>query len=378
MLGAIILASLSVGVALAQSEETTVPFCGSLSESQCSALEATAEIMAGLTSGTSENQFKIYATGALLGDQELSLVLTSDNSFVIDAKTLERLNALSAMPPEELAADPAALTEAAMLPLSIDRDQTISLAFSPEMVAHFADTLQVTLPNPLAFHLRVVNGVIYIRLADFGFLGTLPDWTPEWLGIETRAILSATVTSGVANSTIDAASVQSALVPPGAALEGSIVYHVPAEQLAAYDDFMNLTALGVIQQNDEPAQLYYLTWDLARYLGGPLFAARMGQPFPSPQSRMWGSLGTLLLEGLTTDMKQTVGVANSYVHSVDTEAAWAIGLPGGQLMADRPVLGFSMTMQNSDLNTLRRILPPRGAFVPPINLLFALMGLFQN
>lgn len=378
-IGAILLLCLWGGVASAQSDEPRAPFCGSLPESECASLDLSSTTMAGLTSGTSINQVKLYVTGAALGDQEVSVVLTSDRSFIIDPHTLSRLNTLSAMPPDQFAADPNAMAEAARIPFDIDVSQVITLAISPELVTRLTDATHINFPNTISFHTRTVNGVIYIRLADFTIFTQQPDWLPEWLGIQTRVIVSNTVRSSIADSTIDPAAIQQALVPPGEALAGSIIYHVPADQMALYQDFMRLVALGVSQQDGELVQVYDLTWDLPRYFGGPLFAERTGQPdFPNAQSRLYGSLATILLDGVTANMRQAVGASNSYVYLVDTNATWAIGLPGGQLISDRPTIGVVYSMHNSNLNQLQSIAAPAEALVPPINFVLAIVNLLRN
>jgi len=374
-LGAILLLCLSVSVVFAQSDEPTVPFCGDLSESECAAIDASSAQMAALTSGTSVNQFKLYGTGGALGDREVSLILTSDNTFVIDQQTLERLNTLKAMPPDEFAADPNAIAEAALMPLDIDTAQAVTLTVSPELATSLSATFHMSVPNTLSFHTRIVNGVIYVRLADFAIFAGKPEWMPEWIGVEARTFLSNTVSTSIANSTINAADIQHALMPPGAALEGTIIYHVPAEDIAAYQDFMKLVALGAGEQNGEAVKVYYLTWDLPRYFGGALFAERMGQEsYPSAESRLYGSLATILLDGLTTNMRQAIGISDSYVHSADTNVTWAVGIPGGPPIADRPTIGFSLSMHNSNLNQVKQILPPAGAIVLPINLLLGMMS----
>jgi hypothetical protein len=74
-------------------------------------------------------------------------------------------------------------------------------------------------------------------------------------------------------------------------------------------------------------------------------------------------------------MRQAVGVSDSYVYSVDTNVTWAIGMPGGQLLSDRPTVGLAVSMHNSNLNQIESIPAPAGAFVPPINFVLAIVNL---
>jgi hypothetical protein len=253
------------------------------------------------------------------------------------------------------------------------------VAFSPELMDSLATNFNLNIPNSLSFHTRFVNNVLYIRLADFYIFGTQPNWVPEWLGIETRVLVSNTVLSAVESPDFSVESAQNRLTPPGAALVGSIIYHVPPEQLNYYADFMTLSSRGTTTQDGELVDTYRLTWDIARYLGGPLFAQQTGAAeFPSATSRLYGSMGTILLDGLSTYMDQSVGAQNFFVYSVDTEIRWALGIPGGPPLAERPTIGVSSTMVNSDLNAINAIPAPEGAVVLPIDAILAVANLLQR
>lgn len=360
-------------------ESTKVPFCGELSEAECATLDAATDNMSGLTSGTGINQFKVYVENLPISEQELSVSVSTAYTFAITPEALTRLLLLNEMPLEELKADASTLGEAIRLPMLIDRDQVLTVEFSPEFVTYLGNALNTTIPSSLSFHLRVVNQVVYIRLADYSFLGLQSDRTPEWIGIQTRFLISNSIASALANPDLDVAAIQQQLVPPGAALANSIVYHVPAEQLAAYADFMQLNSRGLFDHNGELVSTYQLTWNIPRYVGGPLFAEQVGtHEFPSSTSRLYASTATLIFDGLTTQMNQSVGVEEPYIHSSDTEVRWAIGLPGGPPLAERTTIGFSRTIQNSNLNSVETIAIPQDVFVVPIDVIIAVSNLFRR
>lgn len=379
-LHALLLFFLFASISFAQDlESNKVPFCGELSEIECTTLDAASDNMAGLTSGTSVNEIKAYMANVPISEQELSVSLSTAYTFVVTPEVLTRLLLLSEMPLEELQADPNALGEAIRLPMTIDREQVISVAFSPELMAYLAKTLNTSIPSTLSFHLRVVNQVVYIRLADYSFLGLQPDWTPEWLGIQTRFLMSNTIASSLENPELDVAAIQKQLVAPGTAFANSIVYHIPAEQLAAYTDFLQLTSRGLYDRDGELVSTYRLTWNIPRYVGGPLFAEQLGtHEFPSATSRLYASTATLIFDGLDTHMNQSIGVEDNYVHSVETEVRWAIGLPGGPPMSERTTVGVSRTMQNSNLNSVEAIAIPKDVFVVPIDVIIATSNLFRR
>ncbi|MCC6455985.1 MAG: hypothetical protein IT328_13615 [Caldilineaceae bacterium] len=382
-LGALLWVCLSAGVAQAQSEEgANVPFCGELSEAECVTLAATSEVMAGLTSGTSEHLIEVYFTGGALGEHKLSLSISSESTFVAEEKTLTRMAELRSMTPEALMASPAAATEAMLLPLSIDVAETNTVAFSPELLAMLSERFGAKLPATFSYHSSIVNDVMYIRPADFAVFGAQPAWMPEWLGIRMIGIISETMASTVTSPDFDVTDAQSELEAPGAAFSSGVVYHVPPEQVAAYADFMHLTSVGSRALDGQLVNVYSLTWDVPRYVGGPLFAQQMGLLSANgelgPASRLLGILGTVLLDGLHAETTQSVGVEDSYLYAVETRAEWALGLPGGGPVAERPVIGYSSSTINRDLNAVTSIPAPTGAMVLPLDQLLNMIKLLQQ
>jgi hypothetical protein len=358
--------------ALAQSDEATVPYCGELAAEECAALEATTERMAGLTSGTSENQVRVYFTGGPLRDREVSLELSTASSFVMEPETLARLQALKTMTPEALHEDLAAAADLELLPLAIDIDQTTTVAFSPELVTLLSERLGADIPATLAFHTRIIDNVLYVRLADYAVFGTQPAWVPEWVGIQLTAMLSGTITSAVAEPEFDVLKAQAELVAPGMAMAPSVVYDIPAEQVAAYTDFMHLSALGITEMEGVPVNTYRLTWNIPRYVGGPLFAQQVGlatEEAPSPASLVLGMLASVLFHGLQAEVLQVVGVEDAYLYQVVTRVEWQIAIAGGPALAESPTIGFISSTTNRELNQVASIPVPEDAVVPPLNLL---------
>jgi hypothetical protein len=375
------LVCLSSATALAQSEELTVPFCGELAAAECAALDGTAEIMAGLTSGTIENRIEIYLTGGPLRDQDLSLQFSTVRTFVIEPKTLARLLELKAMTPEVFQTAPGAASELLLLPLSIDMDQTTTVAFSPGLLTLLAAGIDANIPATLAFHTRMIDKVLYVRLADYAVFGTQPAWVPEWVGIELTSMRSYTAASEVADPEFSVRDAQAELVVPSMALAASVVYDVPPEQIDAYSDFMHLTSLGTSQLDGQAVNTYRLTWDIPRYLGGPIFAQQVGLPggqsHPNPTSLILGMLASVLLHGLEAEVTQVVGVENSYLYQVETRVEWEIAVAGGLALAESPTVGFTSMRINRDLNAVQSISVPEGAVVPPLNLLLLIFRLMN-
>lgn len=376
--GVLLLMCLSVGVASAQSDEPeTVPFCGDLTERDCAALEASADAMAGLTSGSSVNEVEVYFAGGAPSERRLALRVTVASSFVTDEATLARMAELRALTPEEFQADAQAITDTVLLPLSIDRSQAISVSLSPDLSAMLAASLNRDLSSGLTFNARIINNVLYLRLADYAAFGLNPERVPEWIGVEMLAFVPNAIADAAAGADFDVAEAQASLDAPGAGMASSVVYRIPPEQVAWYADFMALNLLGGTVADGQPANRYLLAWDIPRYLGGPLFAQQTAsgeeEGFPSSRSRVMGSAANVLLDGLSATTVQTVGAGAPYLYGVETRAEWAVGLPGGGLLAERPTLGVTATTTNRDLNAVAAIPVPEEALTPPLSMIMQLI-----
>ena len=90
------------------------------------------------------------------------------------------------------------------------------------------------------------------------------------------------------------------------------------------------------------------------------------------------AVGPILLDGLQVQMLQSTDIRDPYVYGVETELKWAMGLPGGPLLAERPTIGISYTMRNYDLNAVESIPVPAGALVRPLDTILAFISLLQN
>jgi hypothetical protein len=376
--GALLLMCLSVGVASAQAEEpVTVPFCGDLTEHDCAALGASAEAMAGLTSGSSVNEFEVYYAAGAPSTDRLAVRVIVANEFVTDAETLARMAELKAMTPAEFRADAQVITDTVLLPLSIDRAQAITVSLSPDLSALIAERFEREPPTDLTFHTRVIDNVLYLRLADYAAFGLNPERVPEWIGVELAAFMPNVLADAVEDPDLNVEELQTSLAAPGAGMASSVVYRIPPTQTAWYNDFMLLTVLGDTVADGQAAQRYLLQWDIPRYLGGPLFAEMTGSAadggYPNAQSRLMGSLGTVVLDGLSARTLQTVGRAAPYVYDVETRVEWALGLPGGGLMAERPTIGVVATTANRNLNAVEAIPVPDEALTPPLSVIMQLI-----
>jgi hypothetical protein len=381
--GALLLVCLSVGVASAQGEELgTVPFCGELSERDCAALAASSGAMAGLTSGSSVNDIEVSFTGGAPNHAGFWLRFSMDNTFVMEPETLARMEEIKTMMPEELEADTAALTEALLLPLAIDHARAVTLTFSPELGELLSGRLNRNIPSEISFNVRTINNVLYVRLADLEVFGLDPQRWPEWLGVDLMAFMPRSIARTTADPDFSAAEAQAALTPPGARLTNSVVYYIPPEQAAWYADFIQLVSLGAGAVDGQPANRIYLSWDIPRYLGGPLFAQRRGaldeSGHPSASSLTLGMVSNTLLDGLRATAIQTVGAGVPYLYDVSTEAEWAFGIPGGQLLADRPTLAIKVTTANRNLNAVEAIPVPDEALELPVNFIMQMIGLMQR
>jgi hypothetical protein len=168
------------------------------------------------------------------------------------------------------------------------------------------------------------------------------------------------------------AAAQAQLAAPGVAMAPNMIYNLPVAQVPAYADFMQLTSVGITDLEGVPVNTYRLTWDIPRYIGGPLFAEQAGfaaEGHPNATSLLFGSLASVLLHGLQTEATQVVGVDDGFLYRAETRVEWQLTVAGGPSLAESTIIGFSTSTINRQLNQVQFIPVPQGAFVPPLNLM---------
>lgn len=357
--------------ALAQEPPATdVVFCGELEPDDCVRLAASPAAMAGLVSGESLSILEFtFTSGEVATSGPMSVSIGIEGAFVAPPATIARMEELAALGQDAVMADPALVSEAMTLPLTIDTAQTVRVSLSPSLADALGVGLPVTLPPTLSFQTRFVDGVAYVRAADFA--GFWPQATRfgEWIGIDLRFLVPGMLAQRAAAGEITAEQVADALVTPGAELPGAYIIRIPPSQEAAYARFVEIIALRDTVVDGKAAAVYRIRWDLPAYLASPvaaehIYTASNGQVNIAPFASLILMAATPLLQNVENEVVQQIGIAEPFLFQRDTSFGWALG--------DLRVQVRNLSA-NRSLNTLNAIPAPEEAFVPPIGLIWGLI-----
>ena len=347
-----------------------VVYCGELDADDCARLAASPAAMAGLTSGASANLVEVTVYPASMGATgPISASVGLDGAFVAPPATIERMAELTAMGEAAIMADPALVSEALTLPLTIDTAQTVRISLSPSLADTLGAQFRGQLPATLSFETRFVDGVVYVHMADFA--GFWPQATRfgEWIGIDVMFIVPDSLAQRGAAGQVTPDEVAEALTPPGAELPGAYIISVPQGQEEAYANFVEIVALRDTIVDGHAAAVYRIRWDLPAYLASPVVAERVytasdGQVNLAPFAPLILMAATGLLQNLDNQVVQQIGLDDPYLYERDTAAGWSLGN-----------LRFEVRnlSANRSLNVLEAIPAPENAFVPPLGLIWGLI-----
>ena len=370
---------LSTTVALAQdAEEAEIVYCGDLSEADCALLNASQAALWGLTSGESARVVSVYVGGfPQLASEEPTLAFSNRSMFVTDAATIDQMLALQDVDLEELAEDPDALVEVMLLPLTIDSASTTTVALSPELAAFLSEAIGSDLPGEFTYQTRLIDGVVYINLADFTGLIPQADSLGEWLGIDLMAFMPQVTEKSVAEGEVDFGDVADGLLTPGQAMmiQPYVVMIEPGQE-EVFSDFLEILPLRDAVIDGQVTAVYRMKMDVPGYVSSPAFTERFAGGASRQEGEGFDIAGTImqiassiLASNAEAMVLQGLGYEDAYLYAEDMQMGWALA-------------GKSIDVQvqsgNANMNSIEAIPVPSDAFVPPIRLIMGLIETFAG
>lgn len=380
LLAALFLVTLSAGLAQAQEEEDgRIIFCGRLAPEDCDLLSVAQDAMTPLASGEASNVVEISIGGAdSSAPRAASLRLTNLSTFVTTPDTIARMQELGAMDPAELVADPALVAESMMLPLQVDTAQNGIIEFSPELADMVEARIGINLPNELEYNTRMVDGVFYVRVADFAALVPQITMFGDWIGIEMDAIMplvldSATEKAAAGEAPADGEDLAKGLETPGSAMTSAYVVMIEPGQEEAFSQFLELVTLRDTTIDGQEAAIYGMKLDVPRYFVSPVFAERVNsllvQGGSGESDSIWvpiiGMGAALIFRGADAEVVQSVDLNDAYTYDMDMAIGWTVGDIN---------LSVDISAENRSLDSVPAIPAPEDAFVPPLRLIIPLLG----
>jgi hypothetical protein len=278
MLGLLIVLALLLGTfgsAFAQ-DEMPEPFCGNLSEEDCTLLRDAQAAMMDVSSYTASANYDVMLTGIPgLPADEVTVNVDVNGAFVMD-------DAAMAAAQMFVGKDQQAITEALAedaqplgdLISGWDVNGTITYDMTPELAEVLSAQAGVAMPSSASVGLILVDGVLYADLSDFAALGA-----PEgWLGIPVGELLQAQIDAGAFADA--AAQMDAASLDPTTATALGLQNMLMNPQ--AFEQFM------IIERGEDEggAVAFNTRMDVAGFVASPQFAdilvATWPKPVPSP------------------------------------------------------------------------------------------------
>ena len=370
---------LTTMAALAQEAEEVV-FCGDLSEADCALLNAAQTAQWGLTSGETAKAVSVYTSGfPRLASEGPALTFNNRSMFVADGATIDKMLSLQEEDLEQMVEDPQLLAEAMLLPFAIDSASTSTVALAPEVLALLSQALGRELPAELTYETRLIDGVVYVNLADLAVLIPQADSLGEWIGIDLMAFMPQIVENNIAEGEVDLDDVAKGILTPGQAMlvQPYLVMIEPGQE-QMFGEFLEILPLRDVAIDGEIAAVYRMKMDVPGYVASPAFQARFGSgeagiPEYSSGVDFTGILMRIVSSVLASNAEamviQGIGYDDAYVHAQDMQMGW--GLAGRNI-------NVQIQSGNANLNNIEAIPVPANAFVPPIRLIMGLIETFQG
>jgi hypothetical protein len=386
MLGLLVVLALllgTFGTAFAQ-DEMPAPFCGNLSEEDCTILQDAQAAMMEVSSYKATGTYDASLTGIPgLPADEVNVNVTVDGAFSMDDAAMAAAQGLVGKTQEEITQ---ALAEDAQ-PLADlingwDVDGTISFDMTSELANAFSSQVGVAVSASGSVGVILVDGVLYVDLSDFASLGA-----PEgWLGIPASELLQAQIDAGVfaqAAAQLDPANLD-------AATATSLGLTSLLTNPQAFEQFMSIE-----KSESDGSSVFTSSVDVSGFVASPEFAsivmaladagvfAETGLTTADIEANlpMVGMMAPMVFADLVVESSTTIDADNQVTNS-SSEFSWDLagllqmaamsGALPPELNTGAPMaISFTTSVDNSDFNVEQTIEAPADATMIPAEAFYA-------
>ena len=386
MLGLLVVLALLLGTfGTAFAQEAPAPFCGNLSEEDCTVLKDAQAAMMEVSSYKSSASYKANLTGIPgLPADPIDVNVGVDGAFVMDESAMAAAQGLVGMDQQAIMA---ALAEDAQPLADLIKGWGVDATINVDMTPALADVLsaQAGLPIPATASVGLIlaDGVLYADLSAFKDLGA-----PEgWIGIPVGELLQAQVDAGVFKEA--AAQMDPANLDPATAASLGLSSMLMNPQ--AFEQFMSVEK----SEGADGASVFTTSVDVASLVASPEFAdmvkgladsgafAESGLTAADIEANlpMLGMMAPMIFADLVISNATTID-ADSHVTNSSSEFSWDLSgllqmaamsgqLPAG-MDASTPVsVSFTTSVDNSDFDAEQTIEAPADAMVLPAESFYA-------
>jgi hypothetical protein len=389
MLGLLVVLALllgTFGTAFAQ-DEMPAPFCGDLSEEDCTLLQDAQAAMMEVSSYNSSATYDISVAGIPgLPADNININLMMDGSFAMDEAAMAA--AMQLMGKDQQAVM-TALGEDASALADLINGWNVDATINYEMTSELADLLGVqsgvTIPASASVGVIMADGVLYLDLSAFSALGA-----PEgWIGIPAGELVQAQIDAGVFEQA--AAQMDPANLDPSTAASLGLANMLTGNQ-QQFEQFMTIER----SEGDNGEAVFTSSVDVAGFVASPEFAglitsladagafAESGLTSADIEANlpMIGMMAPMIFADLVVSNSISIDPETNYVTNTSSEFSWDLaGLlqmaaMGGALPpeidASAPMsFSFTTSIDNSDFNAEQTIEAPADAMMIPAEAFYA-------
>jgi len=384
----------STGAALAQSGSE--PFCGELSDADCTILADSQKAMMDVESLTTGGEITLKVAGIPNAPvEELAFNIAHDTVIELDPAVMKGLTEMQAQLATAKPADLQGLMQdytdlvvKLYSTLGLDLNLTVTL---PQEIADLLTEQaggSVKVPTEIKVKARMVDGYLYVNLDD------LAESIPElqefkgWFGADVASFI---------RKALDQANLQQASSASGAELQAGLGAgtFLSSEQFRTMiDQYVAVERQEDSEVGDQKVAVFGTTFDFGGFVASEAFQDmlkgqldlinKVGEQQISPQELDEGLLalkflGPSLFQSLKFEIVKNVGVEDNYIYRSETHFNWdlktimgfvAMAQGGGKsptMPKTAPVINFDVQTDYNDFNAAPTIEKPEDAIIIPLD-----------
>ncbi len=364
LLCAFLLTSSLVAPVLAQDSPFVPPvICGDLDADDCSLMQASSAAMQEVTSYAFDTEYNVLVTGLPDMDVErVDISILANGMLQIDPDVVAAMQEVA----EVTMSGDADATAAAMAELpavvldfysGIGFDGEISIIMPEDLAALLSEDSEVPMPAELSLTFRIVDGMFYMRIADFKeFAPDLEEIPADWIGFDLVGLMEQSMAQGDSGE-FDVESMTSGMVGTGLAYQ----------LIGAMEPFVTVERLDDVELDGQSGAVFHSSVDMVEFFSSDAFAAfvrdsaaAIGADDAETTAQldegltMAGFLAPMIFGGMEIDNEITIGVDDFYLYGQDFLFRWDLSqLLGFAAMSDPsiaeaigdadPVIEFTLT-----------------------------------
>jgi hypothetical protein len=372
------------------------PFCGQLSEEDCSVLTSSQEAMLEVGSGVYNSEINFMLAGIPgLPVEEVSFTVTQDATYALDPELTAQLAEMQTMGPEEMAENMEAMVDLLLeVYASLAYDGEMNLTMTEEVAALLSAQAQTTIPEEIQLQFRVVDGYGYINLENLAPFAPNQEGLEGWAGIDLLTLMQTGLQQSMEQGAMDSTQMGSSMAGFGV---GNFLSS--EENRALIEPYIAVERQRDETVDDQNVAVFQSTFNVGSFVGSPLFRdlvisqletinqlaeTNLTEQEITESLTMLSFVGPMLFTGLDFHTAQAIGLEDFFVYRNEFVFDWDLSsLVAVAKMVDSdgqmglstmlgdvaPVINLEVTTQASEHNSAPEVTAPEGAQIIPLDAL---------